>query len=105
MANTVLVVQDNQTLLAQIAAMLTQKSYVVLTASDGEEGWGIFTEHLPTAVITAVRMPNLDGLSLLKRIKNKTPDTKVILVASPEHTDPQAEALSLGATAYLFLPI
>ncbi len=101
----VLVVQDNQELLRELAVMLHTGGFEVLTASDGEEGWAIFVAHNPPAVISAVRMPNLDGVNLLRRIRAKTPDAKVILVTTIVNPDTEQEAHSLGVTAFLPLPI
>lgn len=101
----VLVVQDNETLLRDLAALLKGSGCEVLTATDGEEGWAAFVTHEPKAVISAVRMPNLDGVNLLRRIRNKTPDVKVILVANTINPDTEQEVRSLGVTAYLPLPI
>ncbi len=101
----VLIIQDNQTLLRELAAIMQQASYDVKLASDGEEGWAVFVTHEPDAVISAVRMPNLDGISLLRRIKNKTPDSKVILIASATNTEAEQEAQALGVTAFLYMPI
>ena len=50
-------------------------------------------------------MPNLDGISLLRRIKTKSPDVKVVLVAGTPNPDAEAEATALGALGILTWPL
>ncbi len=105
MAKTVLVVHTDPVLLTQIAEMLRTQLYEVLTATDGEEGWSIFNQHQVEGVISGVRMPNLSGVLLLQRIKNKATEVKVILIANASPSESEQEALASGATAFLYLPI
>ena len=107
-AKKVLVVQTDQAQLAALSQLLQKQGYEIQTATDGEEAWSLFQQQPPGAVVSALRMPNLDGIGLLKRIRahitdtNKTP---VILLSTPGYSDYEADAKTHGATAYLYLPL
>ena len=73
----------------------------VFTAENGEAGDVLFSEFLPDVVLTDIRMPGIDGLELLKRIKAAKQNTKVIILSGfDEFTYAQA-ALQLGAFDYV----
>ncbi len=77
----------------------------VLTASNGKEALRIFAEHLPEIVITDVRMPGIDGLELLARIKAIEPRTRVIVLSGFTDFDYMKKAIQLDAIDYEVKPV
>ena len=108
MAKRVLLVQSDQAEMAALSQLLQAEGFEIQGATDGEEAWSLFQQQAPGAVVSALRMPNLDGIGLLKRIRNHPTETNqipVILLSSTGFSDYEAEARTHGATAYLYLPL
>ena len=108
MAKKILLVQSDQAQMTAFSQLLQAQGYEIQTATDGEDAWSLFQQQPPGAVVSALRMPNLDGIGLLKRIRNHPSNTNqipVILLSSTGFSDYEAEAKSQGATAYLYLPL
>lgn len=74
---------------------------VIGTASNGEEGYSIFKEHLPDIVFTDIRMPIMDGLEMMKMIQNIKPDIYSIVLTSHVEFEYARKALQLGAHEYV----
>src|SRR5579859_2217943 len=94
MAGKILIVDDEPTNVDQIKALLIAAGYEVVTATDGEQGWTVFNQDAPSAVVSGMRMPNLDGMALLKRIRNRTKDVPMVIMLDPgeDSSDDAAEA-------------
>jgi len=108
MAKKILLVQSDETQLAALTKLLQPHGYDIQSASDGEEAWSLYQQQPPGAVVSALRMPNLDGIGLLKRIRTHISDTNkipIILLSTPGFSDYEADAKTHGATAYLYLPL
>lgn len=101
----VLVVEDEASIRKSVAAFLTDSGIRVTTASDGNEGLATFTEQTPDLVVLDLRMPGLDGLELLKAIRQRSPDAAVIVMSGKGEMRDAIEALRLGAADYLKKPI
>ncbi len=78
---------------------------MVITASNGLEALERFTELLPEIVITDVRMPGMDGLELLKKIKEIKPQTRVIILSGYNDFEYLKKAIQLDAVDYEMKPI
>lgn len=100
----VLVVDDEQQMLVAIHETLKRKGYSITTASNGVEALGKLQKHFFQAVITDVRMPELDGLNLLKAVKRISPGTPVILLTGHGTVHDAVTALKQGAYDYLMKP-
>ncbi len=75
-----LVVDDefaNRNIVSEFLKLL---GFDVITASDGEEGWAYYIEHIPKLVISDLNMPRKDGIALLSQIKKHNKDQVVFLV-------------------------
>lgn len=102
---TILTVEDDQLVRKAIAAYLQRLGYLVLQATDGEEGLKIFRRAHPDLVLTDLRLPILDGMELLSTIQNESPETPVIIVSGMGTLDDAIKALKLGARDYVTKPI
>jgi two-component system NtrC family response regulator len=83
---------------------LAEEGYGVVTASDGAAGLRAFQDGSVDLVLTDVRMPDMDGLELLTRLKTMQPDLPVIVLTAHGTIDSAVEAMKLGAFDYLTKP-
>ncbi|MGE3411116.1 MAG: sigma-54-dependent transcriptional regulator [Dehalococcoidia bacterium] len=103
-AKTVLVVDDDESLRRVVEFNLQEEGYRVLTATDGPEGWRLFQAEPVDLVLTDVRMPEMDGIELLTRVKTMQPDLPVIMLTAHGSIDSAVGAMKLGASDYLTKP-
>ena len=103
-SQTLLVVDDDESLRRVIEFSLAERGYRVLTASAAEEGLRLFGSEQVDAVITDVRMPDMDGIELLERLKATRPDVPVVLLTAHGTIGSAVEAMKLGAFDYLTKP-
>lgn len=101
---SVLVVDDDPVTLECLGETVKFLGLEVLTASDGEQALQLFEQHHPNLVVTDVRMPNMDGLSLTHQLKVRRPDCPVIIVTGYGDESTAVAALKAGACDYLHKP-
>jgi DNA-binding NtrC family response regulator len=102
--NTVLLIDDDDSLRRVAEYMLNEDGYEVLTAGGGVEGLDLFQRRPVDLVLTDVRMPDMDGVDLLARLKAVQPDLPVILITAHGSIASAVEAMKLGAFDYLTKP-
>jgi two-component system response regulator AtoC len=100
----VLIVDDEPNLRKILSAQLTRDGYDVLTAEDGEQGLALLGEHHIDLVITDLKMPKVDGMTLLKRALVEEPDLPVVLITAHGTIDTAVEALKSGAFDFVTKP-
>ncbi|WP_283610244.1 response regulator transcription factor [Faecalispora anaeroviscerum] len=100
---TVLIIEDEEAICNFISAVLTSNHYQVVKAKTGEEGFSLFTSHIPDIVLLDLGLPDMDGIEILKRIRqwSKTP---IIVVSARGHEREKVAALDLGADDYIVKP-
>jgi DNA-binding response OmpR family regulator len=101
----VLVVDDEPDAVELLQEFLTAKGYEVLTASDGEEALLQVKEHRPHLVLLDVRMPKLNGLEVLKRVREIDHEVGVIMVTAVNEEETGRQALKMGAFDYITKPL
>lgn|SRR5690349_17885829 len=103
---TLLVIEDEAPLRANIARILSAEGYEVITAIDGNEGMQRVRENRPDLVICDILMPRLDGFGVLATLRSR-PETAAIpfifLTASADKAD-LARGLKSGANEYVTKP-
>ena len=105
MERTVLVAEDDPTIREGIATGLRQDNFEVRTAASGSEALRAFLDE-PTAVVVAdLKMPGLDGLELLERIRAVHPETIFIIATAYGAIETAVEAMKRGAFDYLPKPV
>lgn len=100
----VLVVDDEGANRYSVSKTLQRVGYVVSDASSGEEALDKISEQEYDVVLTDIRMEGIDGVELLRRIKDNSPDAIVILMTGYASLGTAVEALRLGAHDYLIKP-
>lgn len=102
---TLLIIDDDQVVRASLAAYLEDSGFTVLQASNGLQGLEVFERDHPDLVICDLRMPQVDGLELIRRINALQVETPVIVVSGAGVMTDAVEALRLGAADYLIKPL
>lgn len=101
----VLVVDDNSLVLGTIESLLGDWGYDCVTAPDGLAALGKLTEHRIGLVLTDYQMPNLNGLDLLARVRERHPQLPVVILSSDWTPERLAEALRHGVLAWVEKPV
>jgi PAS domain S-box-containing protein len=104
-ANTILIVDDEQAIVRLLSMSLKSDGYETLTACSGEEGLEVFRTKSPDIVVTDIKMPGMDGLELLKKIKELDSDKEVIIVTGHGDIDSTITALQYGASDFINKPV
>jgi len=100
----VLIVDDEPNLRKILSAQLTRDGYDVLTAEDGEQGLALLKEHHIDLVVTDLKMPKVDGMTLLKTALEEDPELPIVLVTAHGTIDTAVEALKSGAFDFVTKP-
>ncbi len=104
MVDSILVADDESNLRKVLGALLRRRGYQVVTAADGAEALEILAEENFSAVITDLRMPNVDGMALLRHVTEHQPDLPVIIITAHGTVDTAVEALKAGAFDFVTKP-
>ncbi len=99
-----MVVDDERSMREFLAIMLGKNGYRVETVARGEEALERIGRSLFDLVITDLSMPGMDGLEVLKRVKDVSPTTAVVLITAYATTESAVEAMKLGAFDYVIKP-
>jgi DNA-binding NtrC family response regulator len=100
----VLVVDDDRKIRTLLLDTLSALGYKTLGAEDGEEALALLEKQKPDVVISDIKMPKLNGLSLLRNIKNKDPKIPVLMITGYNFTYTRDQALDSGADGFLVKP-
>jgi nitrogen regulation protein NR(I) len=100
----VLIVDDEPNLRKILAAQLSRDGYEVMLAEDGEQGLSMLREHHIDLVVTDLKMPKVDGMTLLREALRESPDLPIVMITAHGTVDTAVEALKLGAFDYLTKP-
>ncbi len=100
-----LVVDDEIEICDFLKTFFEDRNYKVFTALNGETALKTIQQEKPSIVLLDIKMPGMDGIEVLKRIKTLHPATKVIMVTAIETRDKIDEATRLGADNYITKPL
>jgi DNA-binding NtrC family response regulator len=101
----ILVVEDDQYVLESLGLLLTQEGYEVGTASEGQTALQHIRNGAFDLVIADLKMPKMDGLELLKKLRAIAPEIMVIIMTAYGSIKSAVEAMKLGASDYITKPI
>ena len=102
---TILLVDDEEGIRKVLGISLADSGYEVLTAENGRKALKLFQEVLPPIVLSDIKMPVMDGIELLKKIKAENPDTEVIMITGHGDMDLAIKSLKPEATDFITKPI
>lgn len=100
-----LVIDDEEGIRKVLGISLRDAGYEVLEAANGEIGMDLFQCENPPIVITDIKMPGLDGMAVLERIKSISPDTEVIMITGHGEMALAIQSLQLNASDFITKPI
>jgi two-component system response regulator PilR (NtrC family) len=100
----ILVVDDEQSMREFLDIMLKKEGYKVSLASNGEEVLKYIDKDIFDLVLLDIRMPKMDGIAVLKRIKSTSPETVVIMITAYASADTAIKAMKEGAYDYITKP-
>jgi DNA-binding response OmpR family regulator len=103
---TILIVEDETTLLETLAYNLGQEGYQVLTAEDGEEGLALIRAEKPDLVVLDVMLPTLDGLTVCRRVRKdeSVAHIPIIMLTARGTEADKVDGLDSGADDYIVKP-
>ncbi|MCS7221094.1 MAG: response regulator [Anaerolineae bacterium] len=101
---TVLVIDDNEGLVALLERYLTDQSYRVIAAPDGQEGLRMATELIPDAIVLDVMMPEAHGWEVLQRLRHMPKTRHIPVIVCSIINNPEL-AYALGASLFLPKPV
>ncbi len=105
MSKTILIVEDEQVLRESLAGLLEEEGYDVVQAPNGKDAYDLVVQRPVDLVLSDVRMPEMDGLTLLGHLKQLAPETPVIMITAYGTVDSAVEAMKAGGWDYLLKPV
>ncbi len=101
----VLLIDDDPGILKVLTIALEDEGYTVISANDGESGMDLCASDSPDVIVTDIRMPGIDGMEVLRRIKEMYPDREVIVATAFSDINYAIRALQLDASDFIIKPI
>jgi len=105
MKETILIIEDEEDILTLLSRLLESEGYSILKARNGREGLKQFEKHSPALILTDIRMPTMDGVEVLRKVKAKESDTEVIVLTGHSDEATAIDSLRLGAYDYFCKPL
>lgn len=103
--NTILIVDDEKNQRDLLSYILKKESYNTITAANAEEALKCFQNNDIHVVLTDLKLPQMDGLELLKEILKISPETSVIIITGHGSIDSAVSAIKQGAFDYITKPL
>ena len=105
MTDTILLVDDEEGIRKVLGLSLADQGYKVFTAGSGSEALKTFDDVNPPIVLTDIKMPDMNGITLLQKIKQRNTDTEVIIFTGQGDMDLAIQSLKHDATDFVTKPI
>ncbi|MDH4197230.1 MAG: sigma-54 dependent transcriptional regulator, partial [Candidatus Aminicenantes bacterium] len=102
---SILVIEDDILVRKTLLSHLGKRGFEVVWAEMGEEGIRKFTENCPDLVVLDVRLPDLDGLEVLRKIRERNRKATIVIMTAYDDMKTTVEAVKLGAFEYLVKPL
>lgn len=101
----ILLVDDEEELVKTLSQRMNMRNFGTNIAFNGEAALKIVEDEIPDVVVLDLKMPGIDGMEVLRRIKNHYPGIEVIILTGHGSPNDEAQAKKLGAFAYLNKPV
>lgn len=102
---TILYIEDDEGVRTINSRFLNRMFNELYEAKDGEEGFELYKKYHPDIILTDIKMPKLDGISLAKRIRQKDKTTKIIISTAFSEKDYLLDAIELNLEKYIIKPL
>lgn len=103
--SSILVVDDEPQITETLSRFLKMKGFTVYRAGNGAEALEIAAKNIPDVVLSDIRMPGMDGIECLKHMKERYPETEVIMATAIGDLETGISCLQAGAFGYLMKPL
>ena len=103
--NQVLIIDDEKSIVESLSSILKEEGFSVFSAMDGREGLALFEQVRPKVVLLDVWMPEMDGLDVLRHIREADTDAVIIVISGHGTISTAVEAVKMGATDFLEKPL
>jgi len=100
----ILVIDDEGIVRTSCSRALSPEGYEVASAKNGSEGLKLLEGGKFDIVLTDLKMPDMDGIEILRKVKEKWPETEVIIITGYQTVDTAVKSIKLGAFDYLEKP-
>jgi two-component system response regulator AtoC len=102
---SILIIEDDPLVRKTLASQLGKIGFEIIAAENGEDGVRSFAERCPDLVLLDVRLPDIDGLEVLRKIKEKNRRAIILVMTAFDDMKTTVEAIKLGAYEYLVKPL
>ena len=102
---SILIVEDDPLVRKTLASQLARKGFDIAVAETGEDGVRAFGEKAPDLVLLDIRLPDIDGLEVLRRIRERNRRAVILVMTAFDDMKTTVEAIKLGAFEYLVKPL
>ena len=100
-----LLIDDEEGIRKLLSISLRNEGYDVITADNGQSGIELFELENPSIVLTDIKMPGMDGIDVLRRIKRTNPDAEVIIITGHGDMEKAVKSIQLEASDFIAKPI
>lgn len=97
----VLVIDDEQGIRDLLDVLLRRKGYDVILAANGQKGLELFRRERPDVIVLDLKMPGMDGLTVLQEVRRLDPRQLVIILTGAGTPDAEQQVRALGVTEYV----
>ncbi len=102
---SILYVEDDLLVREELEAFLRRYTEDLYLAADGEEGLRLFRNHRPDLILTDIIMPRLDGMSMIRRIREEDSEVPILMITANSDSEFFAESIELRVDGYIPKPI
>jgi DNA-binding NtrC family response regulator len=99
-----LLIDDEEGIKKLLSMSLRNEGYDVITADNGQSGIELFELENPSIVLTDIKMPGMDGIDVLRRIKRINPDAEVIIITGHGDMEQAVKSIQLEASDFISKP-
>lgn len=104
MAQTILVIDDEKAIRNTLSEILSFEGFTIEEAADGAEGYKMIKEKDYDCVLCDIKMPKMDGIELLEKVKEEKPDMPFIVISGHGNIETAVDAVKKGAFDYISKP-
>jgi DNA-binding NtrC family response regulator len=102
---SILIIDDDPLIRKTLSSHLSRRNFEVYLAEEGEQGLAKYKERVPDLVILDIRLPDIDGLEALRKIKDRNKNACVVIMTAYDDMKTTVEAIKSGAYEYLVKPL